>query len=63
MLIKYNSQASFTTTSGLTFHNGDTHEVSKEIGEVLISTFLGMFEDCSPKVEPKATTKITPKAE
>lgn len=60
MLIKYTAHASFTVASGITFDKDETKEVPKELGDRLISTFIGMFEDVTPKQETKA--KVEPKA-
>ena len=61
MLIKYNSQASFTAASGIIFEQGDVVEVAQDMGETLINTFIGMFEDITP-VKPKLKAEDKTKA-
>lgn len=62
MLIKYNSQASFTAASGIIFEQGDVLEVAQDMGETLIDTFIGMFEDVTPKATQPAKAETKPKA-
>lgn len=62
MIIKYNSQATFTSAAGITFNQGDEVEVQKELGETLINTFIGMFEDVTPAVKAETKPKAEPKA-
>ena len=62
MIIKYNSQATFTSAAGITFNQGDEVEVQKELGETLINTFIGMFEDVTPKATQSAKAETKPKA-
>ena len=61
MLIKYSSQASFTISSGVVFHNGDEKEIDDTTGKELVSTFIGMFEDITP-VKPKLKAEDKTKA-
>lgn len=57
MLLKYIAQSSFTTTSGVTFNTNEVHEVQDSVGKALLETFIGMFEDCTPKAEIKVDKK------
>lgn len=57
MLLKYNAQSSFTTSNNVVFNANEVKEIDNKIGTILISTFIGMFEDVTPKAEPKAKTK------
>lgn len=68
MLIKYTSQASFTASNGVTFNQYDEKEIDDKVGKTLIDTFIGMFEDITPKAQPtvkadKPKTEIKPKAQ
>lgn len=53
MLLKYNDKATFHAALGIIFEAGETKEIPDVVGSLLLQTFVGMFEDVTPKAEPK----------
>ena len=63
MFLKYNAQPSFTTSTNIVFNNSEVKEIDDKLGADLINTFIGMFEDVTPKAEPKVESKTKAKSE
>lgn len=62
MFLKYIGQPSFTTAKGEVFNKDEVKEIDDKVGSTLLETFIGMFEDVTPKA-PAKSTKVTKDAE